>query len=350
MRVLRCVISIWVGSISSLGWCDASDHATALASLATQWIAQDQNKPQEEISVRPPDRRAMIVPCEQSIEFKWPFTANNLTLEASCAAPKWRYFLQVKYIAGSRVWAANRDLAAGHEITHQDLLAVTIEGHSSKFFSDISDLIGQTLKKDIGRTEPIQQSDIRYLSNQFQTTRFYRAGEEIKLEDLTVLSEHDAAKNTLLVWPLGMSVTQRAISAGHTLTPSDITPAVEVIVADKNILRHQVITPDMIKIAVLPQDDIRQSSLTRLDAAIGLEATRTIQVGSTISRSDLRPADLVRKGENVTLTIRRGVLTLTVDTIALEDAKLGDQVLLLNADSGTEIRGIVTGRYQAKGK
>ena len=105
----------------------------------------------------------------------------------------------------------------------------------------------------------------------------------------------------------------------------------------------------MIEIKPLPVRNMNQSALKQLEAAIGFEATRTLQVGTIITASDLKPADLVRKGESVTLTIVRGALRLTVDTIALEDAKLGEQVPLMNKDSGSEIRGIVTGRNQARG-
>ena len=78
-------------------------------------------------------------------------------------------------------------------------------------------------------------------------------------------------------------------------------------------------------------------------------ATRTIRAGTPITIADLTAADLVRKGENVTLTVTRGVLTISVDTIATENGKMGEQVELRNAESGKVIRGIVTGRHQAKG-
>ena len=55
------------------------------------------------------------------------------------------------------------------------------------------------------------------------------------------------------------------------------------------------------------------------------------------------------EGEKVTLTVERGALTITVDTIAIEDGKMGEQVELTNAESGKVIRGIVIGRHQAKG-
>jgi flagella basal body P-ring formation protein FlgA len=57
----------------------------------------------------------------------------------------------------------------------------------------------------------------------------------------------------------------------------------------------------------------------------------------------------VRKNETVRLTIKRGALEITVEAIALENAKIGEQVLLKNPDSGKEIRGIVTGRHAARG-
>ena len=91
-------------------------------------------------------------------------------------------------------------------------------------------------------------------------------------------------------------------------------------------------------------EPLRQSS-----EVIGLEATRTIRAGNRLGVNDLIAADLIRKNEVVRLVITRGALKITVETVALEDAKIGEQVLLRNSDSGREIRGIVTGRHEARG-
>ena len=72
-------------------------------------------------------------------------------------------------------------------------------------------------------------------------------------------------------------------------------------------------------------------------------------MGQRLHASDFVAADLVRKNETVRLTITRGALKITVETIALENAKIGQQVLLKNPDSGKEIRGIVTGQNEARG-
>jgi flagella basal body P-ring formation protein FlgA len=105
----------------------------------------------------------------------------------------------------------------------------------------------------------------------------------------------------------------------------------------------------MVEQTIHPRKQIGAQTLSTLEEAIGLEATRTIRAGTPITVSDLTAADLVRKGENVTLTVSRGALTISVDTIAMEDGKMGEQVTLTNAESGKVIRGIVTGRHQAKG-
>ena len=89
--------------------------------------------------------------------------------------------------------------------------------------------------------------------------------------------------------------------------------------------------------------------MSTFEEAIGLEATRTIRAGTPLSVSDVTAADLVRKGEKVTLVLTRGALTITVDTIAMEDGKIGEQVELTNTESGKVIRGIVSGRHQARG-
>jgi flagellar basal body P-ring formation protein FlgA len=325
------------------------DPAFELAASATTWIARDQNWPLADIQVRPPDRRAVIPECRQSVQFSWPFAGNTRTLEATCAEPVWKYFLQVRFEPGDIALTPNRDLPVGHRLEPGDLSPTSVPKAQAAYFQDVTALIGQVLRQPVKQGIPLTQDDLVLVSQRFQTQRTYRAGEVVELAELTVSLGEPKHAEQLTNWPLGQLIARKDLSNGHYLSESDLDAATSVVVATTNIIRNQVITEAMVEIKPLPLRNMNQSALNQLGAAIGFEATRTLKVGTIITASDLKPADLVRKGESVTLTIVRGALRLTVDTIALEDAKLGEQVPLMNKDSGTEIRGIVTGRNQARG-
>ena len=120
-------------------------------------------------------------------------------------------------------------------------------------------------------------------------------------------------------------------------------------VATQTLVRGTVIAKSDLEAQVLASRQVPQSAVQQRDAAVGLQATRTIRAGEVVLTTDLTAADLVRKGESVTLSITQGALTITVSMIALSDGKLGEQVNLQNPESGRVIQGIVTGRYTARG-
>jgi flagella basal body P-ring formation protein FlgA len=213
----------------------------------------------------------------------------------------------------------------------------------------IEALVGQTLARDFATGDPIRPQDIATVAMQFTTLRAYEQGEVVDRMDVFFESTNRPRAGSLTQWPEGTVVANRPLTAETLLSPSDLEAAIPVVVTQDNIVRNQVITASMVAIETRPERQVRGTPLRRPEEAIGFEATRTLRIGTILGASDLRAADLIRKGENVTLTITRGALTISVDTVAMEDAKLGEQVLLQNSDSGKEIRGIVTGRHQAKG-
>ena len=67
-----------------------------------------------------------------------------------------------------------------------------------------------------------------------------------------------------------------------------------------------------------------------------MQAIRNLAAGSMLRLSDLTPIDIIRKGDNVQLSVRAGALEITVTMLALENARRDQRVLLLNPESGEE--------------
>ena len=78
------------------------------------------------------------------------------------------------------------------------------------------------------------------------------------------------------------------------------------------------------------------------------QATRTLSAGHTILATDIRPAPLIRKLDNVNMIIESGALTITVGLVAEEDGVLHELITLRNPDSGEQLQGIVTGPGRVK--
>ena len=85
-------------------------------------------------------------------------------------------------------------------------------------------------------------------------------------------------------------------------------------------------------------------------AEIGqMEAIRTIRAGQLLRASDLKPSELIKKGDSVKLVVGSGMLKITVTVVALEGGRRDQQISLLNPESGEQVRAIVTGPGQARG-
>lgn len=336
--------------VGSTSMAIASSHSTDwFADQAKRWISAEQSIPETTIDVRTPDRRARIEPCETDISFRWPFASNLRTLEASCDAPQWRYFMQVNIEAIQPVVVARSDLPRGAVLTEENVELAAIDKATEDHITEIEDVLGATLSRPAVAGSALSQTQLEFYETQFMTLRTYAPGDVIDLADLSVESAPSADQSTLNQWPRGQVIATRQLVAGHRLSADDVEAAFAVVVATENIIRNQVITSELVAIEVIGGIALGAKPLTDLNAVIGFEATRTIQAGSMLNPSDLRVADLVRKDENVTLIIQRGALSITVDTIATEDAKMAEQVILINPESGREIRGIVTGRNTARG-
>jgi flagella basal body P-ring formation protein FlgA len=321
----------------------------ALVNVATKWVSQETGYPEASIAISALDRKIAIKPCEQTLNFRFPFQGNQRTVEASCEKPQWKRFIRVKIEKSLRAVGTAKSLNAGHSLTVSDLKFIPISPSTPGGFSDPEQLIGLTLKVTVDANTIIEPSMMVSETGIFLTNRTYEAGEIIKRDDLTRLEIESPDVDALTSWPVGIVTALGYTESKQMLLNSSVELSAEVVVSTTNIVRGQVIDEALVEVQLRPRKKLGAQTLSSLEEAIGLEATRTIRAGNPITISDLIAADLVRKGEKVTLTISRGALTISVDTIAVKDGKMGEQVELKNAESGKIIHGVVTGRHRAEG-
>ena len=321
----------------------------ALVDEAQAWVSQQTGAPLSAITMSAPDRRVPVAPCDQTLEFRFPFKGNQRTVEALCHSPSWKRFIRVRIDETRQALAITKSLSAGHTLSAPDLRLVPYSERTYEIYTDPQVLEGLVLRDSLEANTVIHSAMVIHEMSIFLTNRAYEAGELIERTDLQQVDTETPPPNVLATWPFGVITASRYIKSGQPLLNSDVEQSEYVVISATNIIRGQVITPEMLERTLRPKKQMGVQTLSTLDQAIGLEATRTIRAGTPIVVSDLMPADLVRKGEKVILTVVRGALTISVDTIAMEDGKMGEQIELTNAESGKVIRGIVTGRHQAKG-
>ena len=321
----------------------------ALVDEATSWVSQETGFSKGVIRMSAPDRRVPIERCEKPLRFRFPFKGNQRTVEALCEEPPWKRFIRVKIDGNTKVVVAAQDLPSGHVITAPDLKLIPYSLSIDDSYTDPKVVIGLKLITPVNTDTVINQRMVINQMAVFTTNRAYEAGELIERADLTRVEVKNPPAKALTRWPSGVIAASDYLEANQTLLKSNIEQSEYVVVTATNIIRGQVITRNLISKALQPKKQIRAQTLSTFEEAIGLEATRTIRAGTPLSISDVRAADLIRKGEKVKLVVTRGALTITVDTIAMEDGKIGEQVELTNAESGKIVKGIVSGRHQARG-
>ena len=322
----------------------------ALIAVTTEWIATDQSVDQHQVEITPPDRRILIGDCEESLSIRFPFINNRKTVEVSCQTPQWKRYLRVKIEEKRNGWVFTQDLDEGSLVLDQHIENVPIVRSLSNQPLEKIDIVGRIISQNIALGDVVTPDVLRNEITVYLPNRAYEAGEMIRLEDLSLETyTEESLKKPLTLWPRQTVIAKNPLKPGEPIRSDDVEVAQYVLIAKTTIVNGQVATSDLVESRLDSVNAYGPQPLSNVAEILGLEATRTIRAGQRLVASDFVAADLVRKNETVRLTIKRGALEITVETIALENAKIGEQVLLRNPDSGREIRGIVTGRHKARG-
>jgi len=123
---------------------------------------------------------------------------------------------------------------------------------------------------------------------------------------------------------------------------------VMVVVPRSNLRAGQILTADVVEATPVETRGVSRDFITVTDGLEQFEAARPLRAGEPLRPSDLRPALLVRKGQSVVLSMRSDALNIEVRLEATQDGRMGDQIRLVNPDSGRTVSGIVTGRNAAR--
>jgi flagella basal body P-ring formation protein FlgA len=111
----------------------------------------------------------------------------------------------------------------------------------------------------------------------------------------------------------------------------------EIIKASGKIDRGRIITAQDITPANESSLHYRKDSLISREDVIGKRAIRTIQAGQAIISGMIENPPPVKKGDRVIISAENSVMKITAAGEALQDGQTGDQVEVLNLQSGRKI-------------
>lgn len=319
-----------------------------LISAIQNWAGRELNVTPSQIEVMASDPRLIIKPCSSNPIFQFPLS-NQKIVSASCESPSWRLNLRIEVIERQIGLVFSGDFPAGRLIREGDVK----EAHVQKDTLDdlaVSEVIGRGLKVSVRAGQRVRHSLLA------ETMIQYKAS--VRISEGTILSsdmffEEEAPLRNL---PVGKqfskseidgSKASKAIARGEVLDASNVLPSHNAVFATSIIARGNIISAEFVQEQVfygeLPLDVV--SSLDDLGRAT---AIRQLSPGQPVRYSDVRPLPAVRKGEMVTLTVKRGAITVSIDMEATEQGFIGDRVKLRNTESDMLVDAIITGPGRAE--
>jgi len=93
----------------------------------------------------------------------------------------------------------------------------------------------------------------------------------------------------------------------------------DVLVASRNISRHDTISKSDVKVERKDILKSRSTAIRSLDQIEGLRATRYTRAGSVMTEGLVEPVPLVRKGQEIIITVKSAGVVVTSPGYAMED-------------------------------
>lgn len=118
----------------------------------------------------------------------------------------------------------------------------------------------------------------------------------------------------------------------------------KALAINQTLPRGSHLTPAMLSWVEVPATSWAGHHLSDMAAAQGAELTRDMRPGQILSKNDIRPSVMVKKGQLVTIHIGEpGKMSISAQLQALQDGRIGETIHLKNPESGRLISGVVTG-------
>jgi flagella basal body P-ring formation protein FlgA len=122
----------------------------------------------------------------------------------------------------------------------------------------------------------------------------------------------------------------------------------KVIIANKNLAKHHILTKDDLSSITLDIYKQRAGFSTNKTLLIGQQAKRSLSEGNVIYSYQLKVPQLIKKGDTVNVTAKVGALSVVTSGIALTNGRKGEQINVKNQRSSRVVRAEITGANAVK--
>ncbi len=318
-----------------------------------EWVAKEKNIDQADIKVAALDRRLLVPECPAYFDISFPFSSDTQQVRVNCSEIGWKAFIRVSIESAKMYYVYKDDFQKGHRIQKGDI-ELTDEirvGHNSGLIKNVDAIKNQILKRSVLTGQLVRLQHLSRSVEVYILKKDKLAGEPLMDDDYARTLRPVAGASAAQRFPerlLENALIARSLPAGYVLQERDLKQRRRVLVAQETLTRGRLLSPSNARMedyygTLLPDAMLSTKGIEYL------EVIRTIQAGSPLRASDVKVAALINKGDTVNLSIGRGSLLITVSMEALESGKLGEQIVLLNPESGEKVKAVVSGIRSANG-
>ena len=148
------------------------------------------------------------------------------------------------------------------------------------------------------------------------------------------------ARSSAVLGPVSSGVKCNGSTPWTIYVRLDVTAVRSIPVLARALPRNAKVQAADLRVVKRPLDSVPDGVLFDAGNIVGMEMERALSEGSTIRASQLRPAKVVRRGDQVTLVSGAGGLKVSSQGKALGDAAPGERVSVENTITGVTVEGI----------
>lgn len=355
-RTVSLVFAILLGSAAIAQESPAPDNnKRELVQQIQSWVAVNEEIESHQVEVAAMDRRLKVPSCDNTFTIAYPYSTSKNTVQVTCPDTAWKIFVSVKINQPQSVLIYTRDMNANELLTPSDIKSTAIMTSERGLFEKLDSIRNSNQQYSLSTS--VKEGDLVRKNHLLQTVKVFSLkreilrGESIKASDVKVsivARSNSQANHRFPLSLLNHAKALRDLTKDSILSRRDFGVRHQVLMTTSSISRGQKINSSNVQInnyfGDLPSDiALKLADITHMEAIRNLKAEQLVRL------SDLKPSAMFNKGDSVELTVSRGILTLTVDMLALESGRMDQQVDLLNPESNETVRAIVTGPGRAQG-
>lgn len=119
---------------------------------------------------------------------------------------------------------------------------------------------------------------------------------------------------------------------------ADVSATVDAIVPTRFVKHDELIDAGDLKTVKVRVLQLNHSFITNRDEVVGKSAARPLQADTPLRTGFVKPALVIKKGDRVTIEVRRGGLSIQTYGITKSNGQVGQTIMVANVDSGREFR------------